>query len=70
MAKINNQMKVLSKVFDVGYVTEKDIVAMSIDKILAIPSITVEDITVISELQKAVKSNKVITFLGGSINDK
>ena len=67
MAKTNtnNHLKVLTKVLEAGFTTEKDIVAMSIDKILAIPNITVPDIATINELQKAVKSNKVISFLGG-----
>ena len=66
----NNAIKVLNKVFDAGYATEKEILAMSIDNILAIPNITVPDISVISDLQKAVKANKVITFLsGGAYND-
>lgn len=64
----NNQIKLLNKVFEAGYVTEKDISAMTIDKILAIPNITVADIAEINELQKAVKSNKVISFLGGGID--
>ena len=61
----NNAIKVLNKVFDAGYTTEKEILAMSIDNILAIPNISVADISVINDLQKAVKGNKVITFLGG-----
>lgn len=67
MAKTNNnlQLKVLTKVLDAGFSTEKDIIAMTIDKILAIPNITVSDIATINELQKAIKANKVITFLGG-----
>ena len=67
MAKGNNntQLKVLTKVLEAGYITEKDIAAMYIDKILEIPNNTVPDIALISDLQKAVKANKVITFLGG-----
>ena len=66
----NNQMKVLIKVLNAGYKTEKDIMAMGIDKMLAIPNVTVADISAINELQKAVKANKVITFLGGSEDGK
>ena len=71
MAKTNNniQLKVLTKVLDAGFTTEKDITAMTIDKILAIPNITVSDIATINELQKAVKTNKVITFLGGGSDE-
>ena len=65
----NNAIKVLNKVFDAGYTTEKEILAMSIDNILAIPNISVADISVINDLQKAVKANKVITFLGGGADN-
>lgn len=67
MAKtnINNQLKVLTKVLEAGFKTEKEILSMTVDKMLSIPNITVPDIAAINELQKAVKSNKVITFLGG-----
>ena len=66
----NNAIKVLNKVFDAGYTSEKEVMAMSIDKILAIPNITVADISVINDLQKAVKANKVITFLGGGADNE
>ena len=65
----NNAAKVLNKVFDAGYTTEKEIMAMSIGNILAIPNISVADISVINDLQKAVKANRVITFLGGGADD-
>ncbi len=70
MAKnnISNEVKVLIKVFDSGYKTEKEITSLTIDKILAIENITVNDISMINELQKAIKSGKTITFLGGGIN--
>ena len=42
---------------------------MSIDKILAIPNISVSDISVINDLQKAIKGNKVISFLSGGTED-
>ena len=65
----NNAIKVLNKVFDAGYNTEKEVLAMSIDKILAIPNISVSDISVINDLQKAIKANKVISFLSGGTED-
>ncbi len=72
MAKTNanNQLKVLTKVLEAGYKTEKDITAMTLDNMLVIPNITVSEISSINELQKAVKANKVISFLGGSENEQ
>ena len=46
-------------------VQEKDISAMTLDEILEIQGITVAEIGMINDLQKAIKANKVITFLGG-----
>lgn len=63
MALNQRAVKVLNKVLDVGFTGEKEIAAMTVDDILSIPGITVGDITVINELQKSIKANKVITFL-------
>ena len=53
-------VKVINKIFEAGITEEKDISA-----ILEIQGITVAEIGMINDLQKAIKANKVITFLGG-----
>lgn len=58
-------VKVLNKVFDAGFTDEKAIAAMTMDNVLSIQGVTVADIALINELQKSVKANKVISFLGG-----
>ena len=58
-------VKVINKIFEAGITEEKDISAMTLDEILEIQGITVAEIGMISDLQKAIKANKVITFLGG-----
>ena len=50
---------------EAGITEEKDISAMTLDEILEIQGITVAEIGMINDLQKAIKANKVITFLGG-----
>lgn len=66
MAKINNKaVKTIAKLMDEGYATEKDIQAMTVDEILLLPGISVGEIGMINELQKAIKANKVISYLGG-----
>lgn len=65
MAVNQKAIKVLGKVLDAGFTDEKTISAMTMDDILSMQGITVTDIVLINELQKSIKANKVITFLGG-----
>lgn len=58
-------VKVLNKVFEAGFTDEKAIAAMTMDDILSMQGITVADIGLINDLQKRIKANKVISFLGG-----
>jgi len=51
--------------FEAGFTTEKEITAMTMDDILNMKGITIADMAVINDLQKSIKANKVITFLGG-----
>lgn len=77
MAQINNKaVRSLSKLMEAGFDNEKAIGAMNMDDILGLPGITVAEIGLINNLQKAVKANKVITLLcggeaaAGSVTDK
>ena len=65
MAVNPKAIKVLNKVLDAGFTDEKAIAAMTIDDILNMQGVTVVDIGIINELQKSIKANKVISFLGG-----
>ena len=65
MAVNPKAIKVLNKVLDAGFTDEKTIAAMTIDDILKMQGVTVTDIGIINELQKSIKANKVIAFLGG-----
>ena len=58
-------VKVINKIFEAGITEEKDISAMTLDEILELQGNTVAEIGMINDLQKAIKANKVITFLGG-----
>ena len=58
-------VKVINKIFEAGITEEKDISAMTLDEILELQGITVAEIGMINDLQKAIKANKVITFLEG-----
>jgi hypothetical protein len=60
-------IRVINKIFEAGFSTEKDIAAMTMDDILGMPGMTVADIAIINDLQKSIKANKVISFLGGGV---
>ena len=65
MVENQKAVKVINKIFEAGITEEKDISAMTLDEILEIQCITVAEIGMINDVQKAIKANKVITFLGG-----
>ena len=69
MAVNQKAVKVLNKILDAGFTDEKAIAAMTMDDILAMQGITVADISLINDLQKRIKANKVISFLGGDANE-
>lgn len=55
---------------DAGYGTEKEIVNMTMDEMLALPGVNVADLCITSELQKSIKANKVISYLSGETEAK
>ena len=69
MAVNQKAVKVLNKILDAGFTDEKAIAAMTMDDILAMQGITVADISLINDLQKSIKANKVISYLGGDANE-
>lgn len=69
MAVNQKAVKVLNKVLEAGFTDEKAISAMTMDDILSMQSITVADIALINDLQKSIKVNRVISFLGGAADE-
>lgn len=65
MAVNQKAVKVLNKVLEAGFTDEKAIAVMTMDDILAMQGVTVADISLINDLQKSIKANRVISFLGG-----
>ena len=59
------KVKVLSKLYDSGCKTEGALKALSMESILQIPNITIQDMTIIMALQKQTKNNKLFSYLGG-----
>ena len=64
------KVKVLNKLFDAKCKSEKDLQALDMESILKIPNITIQDMTIIMELQKATKANKLFSYLGGGSDEQ
>lgn len=67
---LQQKVKVLNKLFDAKCKSEKDLQALDMESILKIPNITIQDMTVIMELQKATKANKLFSYLGGGSDEQ
>ena len=67
---LQQKMKVLNKLFEAKCKSEKDLQALEMESILKIPNITIQDMTIIMELQKATKANKLFSYLGGGYDEK
>lgn len=63
------KIKVLTKLVDSGYDTEKKLQQLNTEGILKIPGITITEISVILELQKQTKSNKLFSYLSGGSDE-
>lgn len=67
---LQQKVKVLNKLYDMQCKTEKDLQSLTIENILKIPNITIQDMTIIMELQKQTKANKLFSYLGENDTDK
>ena len=71
MAEINKKnLRAVTRLIEAGVTDEKEIVNLGISRLLEIPNITIQELSAISELQKAVKAGKVISFLAGGTADE
>lgn len=62
--------KVMTKLYNSGCNTEKELLDLSIQDIVNLDGITVAEIKVITELQKAVKAHTLYSFLGGAFKNE
>ncbi len=64
------KFKVLSKLFEAGFKTEKDLQSINFQNVFRIEGLSVQDMSIISELQKHAKSNKLYSYLGGIFDEQ
>ena len=55
-------VKLLERLCEAGFTDEKKIGSMSIEDVLSVNGIRIEDVALINDLQKRIKSNRVISF--------
>ena len=65
LTEAQKRMSTLDALFQAGFKSEKAITDMTIEQILGIDGLEVSEMRLISELQKAVKNHKVVSFLSG-----
>ena len=63
------KIKVLTKLVDSGYDTEKKLQQLNTEGILKITDITIPEISIILELQKQTKANKLFSYLSGGSDE-
>lgn len=68
-SSFQQKIKVLTKLVDSGYDTEKKLQQLNTEGILKISGITIPEISIILELQKQTKANKLFSYLGGGSDE-
>ena len=61
-------IRVMNRLFEKGYTTEKDISALDLRDQLELQLTAQSEVKVIVELKDAVKQGKVISYLSGELN--
>lgn len=64
------RFKVLAKLFEAGFKSEKDLQSINFQNVFRIEGLTVQDMSIISELQQYTKSNKLYSYLGGMFDEQ
>ena len=64
------RFKVLTKLFEAGFNSEKDLQSINFQNVFRIEGLTVQDMSIISELQQYTKSNKLYSYLGGMFDEQ
>ncbi len=65
LTETQKRVALIDSLIVAGYKTEKAVTDMTIDQILGIDGLSVEEMRSISELQKAIKNHRIISFLSG-----
>ena len=64
------KIKVLTKLYEGGCKTEKELQTLELAEMLKIPSISVPELSIIVDLQRSVKTHTLYSYLGGDENEQ
>lgn len=67
---LQQKVKVMQKLFESGCKTEKELQTLSMENVLQIGGITIQDMTIIMALQKQVKAHTLFSYLGDENNEQ
>ena len=62
---LRKKVKILEMLFSEGYCTEKELQGISLEDMLKMKGITVPDLLIVLEIQKATKAGRLFSYLGG-----
>ena len=66
---LQQKIKIMRKLFDLGCKTEKDLQSVSMEDMLQIQGITISDMKMIIEIQKQTKANKLFSYLADNFDE-
>lgn len=64
MAKNTKGFRALTRLIEAGYNSEKAISSMTMTEMLSLPGVSVSELVQFDELQKSIRANKLVTYLG------
>lgn len=67
---LQRKVKVMAKLFASGCRTESELQSLSMEAILKIQGITMDNLRIIMELQKSVKNRSLYSYLGGGEDEQ
>ena len=67
---LQRKVKVMAKLFASGCKTEGELQSLSMEAILRLPGITMEDLRIMMALQKSVKNRSLYSYLGGGDDER
>lgn len=61
--KLNHKIATIKKLKEIGIKDEKDLQAADFDLLLSVPGISIQELKIMSEMKKAVKQNRLLSYL-------